>query len=151
MKQTAHKHVSPSALFIKKSKLPCTGKGLFTREGIAKGQFIVEYKGRITTWKTITDSEVFNAYVYYVNRNHVVDAMHDLTALGRYANDADGLIKMPGINNNAQYATRNKKVFIQAITDIAAGDEIFVAYGKEYWDVIKYNQALEPENKKKKK
>ena len=151
MKQPVHKHVAPSSLFIKKSKLPGAGQGLFTKEPIAKGQLITEYKGTITTWKAVTDSEVFNPYVYYVNRNHVVDAMHDLTALGRYANDAGGLIKMPGLVNNAEYMTVVKKVFIRAISDISAGAEILVAYGKEYWDVIKYNHALEEKNKKKKK
>ena len=69
------KGISQHRLVVKKSHLPGAGKGLFTRDLISKGSFIIEYKGSITTWKKVLESTEFNGYVYYVNRNHVIDAM----------------------------------------------------------------------------
>ena len=145
--------MSERNLVIRKSSLPGAGKGLFTKTPIAKGSIVIEYLGRITTWKEVQSHESFNGYVFYINRNHVVDAKADKKALARYANDAKGLARVPGLRNNAAYITRQKKVFIKAIHDIPAGGEILVGYGKEYWDAIRYNKKLEskkPESKKKK-
>lgn len=36
----------------------------------------------------------------------------------------------------------DEKVFIEAVKDIPEGGEIFVSYGKEYWDVVCYNKEL---------
>jgi len=135
-------------LVIKKSGLPGAGKGLFTRQAIKKGSLVVEYKGVLTTWKKITDDTKFNGYVFYINRNNVVDAKRHYTAFGRYANDAKGPGRKSGIVNNAHYITRGKKVFIQATKNIAAGSEILVSYGKEYWDVIRFNHTTDKEKKK---
>ena len=151
MDKNERKGISQHRLVVKKSRLPGAGKGLFTRDLISKGSFIVEYKGSITTWKKVLESTAFNGYVYYVNRNHVIDAMQDDAGIARYANDAKGMVTVPGIVNNAEYVIRNKQVFIKAITEINAGEEILVAYGKEYWDVIKYNQKIDAADKKKRR
>ena len=135
-------------LQIKKSTLEGAGKGLFTRTFIPKGSVITEYKGDITTWKKVQDDEAFNGYVFYINRNHVIDARPNRTNPGRYANDANGIFKIRGVANNAEYDIRNKKVYIRAIADINAGEEILVAYGKEYWDIVKYNLKLDNQYKK---
>jgi len=136
-------------LLIKRSKIAKAGKGLFTTVDIKKGAFIVEYKGRITTWKEIQHDKNFNAYVYYINRNRVVDAKPCKQYLGRYANDANGIAKLKGVRNNSTYKVSNNKVFIKAIKKITAGEEILVSYGKEYWDVIKYNNRLKKKPLKK--
>jgi len=78
-----------------------------------------------------------NGYLMYVNRNHVIDAEPKVKTLGRYANDAKGLVKVQGLLNNAEYITEGKKVFIEAKKDIEAGGEILVDYGKDYWGVIR--------------
>jgi SET domain-containing protein len=126
-------------LLIKRSTLKGAGKGLFTVKPIAKGTKIVEYKGKVTTWKEVNDRNGLNGYIYYVNRNHVVDAWATKKALARYANDAQGLIRTTGIRNNSTYETEGLRVFIVAAKNIPAGSEILVAYGKEYWDIIKEN------------
>jgi uncharacterized protein len=151
MNKNERKGISQHRLVVKKSRLPGAGKGLFTRDLISKGSFIIEYKGSITTWKKVLESTEFNGYVYYVNRNHVIDAVLDDAGVARYANDAKGVVTIPGIVNNAEYVTRNKQVFIKATTEINAGEEILVAYGKEYWDVIRHNQKIEAADKKKSK
>jgi uncharacterized protein len=136
-------------LLIKRSKIPQAGKGLFTTIDIKKGTLIVEYKGRVTTWKEIQHDKNFNAYVYYINRNRVIDAKPFKQHLGRYANDANGIAKLKGVRNNSSYKVRNNKVFIKAIKHITAGEEILVSYGKGYWDVIKYNNRLKKNLSKK--
>lgn len=129
-------------LIIKKSRIPGAGKGLFTKQFIAKGTRIVEYKGRITTWKNVLEGKNFNAYVYYINRNYVIDAMRRRTALARYANDANGLSKSHSFRNNTKYIVDGKRVFIEAKKDIEAGEEILVSYGNEYWDVVAQQRNL---------
>ena len=137
-------------LFVKKSTLPDAGKGLFTRKEIAKGERIVEYKGRRTTWKEVKDQHD-NGYIFYINRNHVINALPYKKAWGRFANDARGIEKIKGFNNNAEYVIEGKKVFIEAKKKIPAGAEIFVDYGKDYWDVTKDNIDVEKKQKKQKK
>jgi uncharacterized protein len=129
-------------LVAKRSSIPGSGKGLFTKKFIPKGTRIVEYKGKITTWKEVKHNNGENGYIYYVNRNHVIDARTYKKAFARYANDAVGLQKIKGISNNAVYTEDKMKVFIEAIKDIPANSEILVSYGKEYWDAIRHNKRL---------
>ncbi|HVG17393.1 MAG TPA: SET domain-containing protein-lysine N-methyltransferase, partial [Chitinophagaceae bacterium] len=58
-------------LVVKRSTIPGSGKGLFTKKLIPKGTRIIEYKGRITTWKEVKNDHT-NAYIYTVNNNHVI-------------------------------------------------------------------------------
>jgi SET domain-containing protein len=143
MKRPDRKRIEPDGVFVKKSILPGVGKGLFTRRLIARGEKIIEYKGRIVTFKQIQESGVVNPYVYYVNRNHVIDAMPFPDSVGRYVNDAEGPVTKPGCSNNAKFVVNNKRVFFEAITDILPGSEIFVSYGSSYWDTTAFNQLVE--------
>ena len=134
-------------LIVKTSTIPNSGKGLFTKIFIEKGTRIVEYKGRITTWKEVENDD-HNVYIYTVNRNHVIDANKTLKALARYANDEKGLTKIKGLNNNCVYVNDGLRAFIESTKDIEAGSEIFVSYTKEYWDVMRAN-IKEREKEKK--
>lgn len=134
--------VLDSHLKIKRSTIPGTGKGLFTTIDIAKGTIITEYKGKITTWNDVDHNQGANLYIYYVSRNHVINAEGNKDALAHFANDAKGPIKIKGINNNAEYIIKKKRVFIVALKNIPANTEIFVGYGKEYWDTLKENALL---------
>lgn len=137
-------------LIVKRSQLPGAGKGLYTTKDIATGTLVIQYKGASTTWKAIKESNNFNGYVYYVNRNHVIDAKPYKQHIARYANDARGLSKLEGVHNNCCYTIVGKSVFIKALRNIKAGEELFVGYGKEYWDVIKYNQKIRKKSTNKK-
>lgn len=129
-------------LFVKKSTLPNAGKGLFTKKFIPKGTRIVEYKGKVTTWKDVDHDDGTNGYIYYVKRYYVLDARKRTKSLARYANDAAGLVKVKGIRNNCAYESEGLRVFIEAMRDIPAGAELLVHYGKEYWQVIRYNARI---------
>ena len=138
-------------LVVKRSKVPGSGKGLFTKVFIPKHSKIAEYKGKITSWKNADHDHGMNPYIFYVNRDHVIDAKNNQASLAHYANDAKGLNKLNNARNNSTYTVENKRVFIEAVADIPAGDEILVSYGKEYWDVIKKNQRLKRKSSSKQK
>ena len=139
-----------SQLVVKRSTIPNSGKGLFTKKLIPKGTRIVEYKGKVSTWKQVDIDEGRNGYIYYINRNHVIDALPYPKALARYANDAKGITRVKGIINNSQYVNDDMRVYIEAVKDIPAGGEILVQYGKEYWDVIRHNKKIDEKEKLKK-
>lgn len=126
-------------LVVKRSTLPGAGRGLFTKKFIPKGTRIVEYKGRVTTWKEVNHDNGNNGYIYYVKRDHVIDARPYKKALGKYANDARGISRIKGLSNNAAYVEDGYRVYIEAVKDIPPGAEILVSYGNEYWKVINYN------------
>lgn len=137
-------------LVVKRSSIPNSGQGLFAKKPIPKGTRIVEYKGKVSTWKDVDIDEGRNGYIYYINRNHVIDAKPYVKALGRYANDAKGMTKVKGITNNSRYVVDDMRVYIESVKDIPAGGEILVEYGKEYWDVIKRNIRIDEMEEKKK-
>lgn len=124
-------------LYLKKSLLPGAGKGLFTKKEIPKGTVIVEYKGRVTTWDAIKHEDGKNAYLYYINSKRVINAKPFPKTFARYANDAMGRVRVKGIRNNAEYIEKNKKCYIRSTRKIREGEEIFVSYGREYWQMMK--------------
>lgn len=138
-------------LYVKRSRLPNSGKGLFTKVFIPKGTRIVEYKGRRTVWKDVKDDDGKNGYIFYINSKCVIDALPTVNALGRYANDARGYSRVKGITNNSEYVVDGKRCFIEATKDIPAGSEIFVGYGAEYWKTMRDNLKLDLTEKKTKK
>jgi SET domain-containing protein len=129
-------------LVVKKSGIPNAGKGLFTKKFIPKGTRIVEYKGKISSWKDVKDEDGKNGYIFYVTRNHVINALPVKSALARYANDARGLVRIKGVTNNCDYITVGKQAFIESKKDIPAGAEILVDYGGDYWKTIRENMKL---------
>jgi len=133
-------------LRIKKSTIPDVGKGLFTTIDIKKGDRILEYKGEAVTWKEVENMpEDRNGYVFYFTAKYCLDAWNRKDSLGRYANDARGIVRLPGVNNNAEFVTEKKRCFMEAIRNIPKGGEILVAYGAEYWRAIRHNIKLEEE------
>lgn len=126
-------------LVVRESTLPGSGKGLFTKTFILKGTRIIEYKGKITTWKDVDHQNGTNSYIYFVTKEHVIDGLPFENEKARYVNDARGLTKVKGITNNCQYVEDGLKIFVEAKKNIPAGSELLVDYGKEYWDVMKLN------------
>ncbi len=136
-------------LIVKKSTIPGSGLGLFTKVDIPKETHIVEYKGRITSWKEADHDDGNNFYLFYIKRYHVIDARPYKKAFARYANDANGFQKVKGLKNNSTYALDGLKAFLESTRDIKAGEEIFVDYGKKYWTVLR--DILKEQKKESKK
>ena len=137
-------------LVVKKSLIPNAGKGLFTKVDIKKGDRIVEYKGQVVTWKEVEKmADDRNGYVFYFSQKYCIDAWKTTKSIAQYANDAKGITRIDGLKNNCEYVTVKRRCFIEAVKDIPAGSEIFVGYGAEYWQVIRYNIRLEQKNREK--
>ena len=128
-------------LYVDNSSIPSVGNGLFTAKNIEKGQLIIEYTGEITTWEMVKH-DTGNLYIYYVNEEHVINAKNFPDAIGRYANDAHGLTRIDGLHNNSRFVNIDGRIFIKATKLIRSGSEIFVDYGKDYWNTVKRNKAL---------
>ena len=125
---------------------------MFTKVMIPKGTRITEYKGEVLTWKEVEEmADDRNGYVFYFNSKYCIDAWKTKKGVAHYANDARGITRVEGVKNNCEYVTVKKRCFIEAIKDIPAGAELFVGYGAEYWQVIRYNIRLEQKNKEKEK
>lgn len=133
---------SSKTLFVKTSTLPGAGLGLFAKVDFKKGDIITEYKGRRRTWPQVED-DVDNCYIYHIDDDNVIDAQKNLSSFGRYANDATGLTRVSGIRNNAEYFEEDNRVYIRATRNIAAGNEVLVAYGKGYWKQVKENMIAD--------
>lgn len=136
-------------LLVKRSKIPGAGKGLFTTIEITRGSRIAEYKGKVSSWKDVDHHDGLNAYIYYVNRHHVIDASKDKRSLARYVNDAKGCENGIKFTNNCVYVVENCRVFLEAKKYIPAGSELLVGYGKEYWDILRFNKSQHSAKKKK--
>ncbi|TXH21398.1 MAG: SET domain-containing protein [Chitinophagaceae bacterium] len=133
-------------LEVKISTLPNSGMGLFAKIEFQKGERIIEYCGEMLTWQQVED-DADNGYIFHIDDEHVIDARNCLEAFGRYANDAAGLSRVKGVRNNALYEEEDYSVFIVADKKIKAGEEIFVAYGKEYWQQVKENIKIDQTKK----
>jgi SET domain-containing protein len=128
-------------LYISASSIPHTGKGLFTSRPIDKGTTIIEYTGTITTWDAVKN-ESSNMYIYFVDEQHVINANKFPKSLARYANDAQGITKIKGIDNNSEFVNMDGRIFIRATKNIAADAEILVDYGAGYWETLHKNQLI---------
>jgi len=124
-------------LFVADSTLPDAGQGLFTRVQIKKGQRLAEYKGKIRPWREVKGEDGYNEYLLKINRSQAIDAKKHLHVVARYANDARGLVRVKGLMNNAEYVIEGKRCFLEATRSIPAGSEVFVYYGKEFWQLIR--------------
>ena len=134
-------------LVVKKSTIPNSGKGLFTKRDVKKGERIVEYLGEIITEAELdrrAEKDIYG-YAFFISKKKCVDAYYTPNELARYANDAKGITRIPGVNNNCVYEIWKNRGWIKAEKNIKAGDEIFVSYGHEYWRDIKYNIKLDEE------
>jgi uncharacterized protein len=138
-------------LYLKKSKLPKAGKGLFTDEKLTRGDIICEYEGEIVPWSICLDraEQGYEGYVFFISKNHCIDAYFTPEAMGRYANDARGVSRVDGLRNNAQYEIKvrdgKKRAFIVATRTIHPSEEIFVDYGQDYWKNL---EKLKPQYEK---
>lgn len=128
-------------LVIQASQIPNAGKGLFTTENIAKGTLFIEYLGDEYTWKQCAKRAIENkeGYVFYISERLCIDAFDTPQHLARYANDAAGITRVKGLRNNTVFHIEKKKGYLKATRNLKAGEEIFVNYGKEYWNAIRTN------------
>ena len=99
------------------------GLGLITLQPIKKGDFIIEYVGKIMT--TDMGDEQWSRYMFNVDKKTDIDGSPRWNT-ARYINHS--------CRPNAEADIISKRVFIQAKRNIMLGEEITYDYGKEYWN-----------------
>jgi len=102
------------------------GKGVFALTGIAKGETIIEYVGRVISWKQAQrlrphdPSDPNHTFYFHLDGGHVIDA-----AVG--GNSARWINHSCAPNCEADET--DGRVFIKAMRNIAAGQELNYDYG----------------------
>ncbi len=127
-------------LTVKPSQIPGSGMGLYTDDSIAEGELIAEYTGEITSWEKVKN-DWKNTYIYFVNEDHVIDAKDNPEVYARYANDAEGLTNVKHLFNNCEFTNIEGRIYIKALKNISAGEEILIGYGQDYWETVRRNMT----------
>jgi len=127
-------------LIVRASQLPFAGQGLWAAKDFRRREIICKYEGEQVTWKECQRRNMaqvgYGSYYLYINERKCVDAQHTPWAIGRYANDAAGLNRIKKLRNNARYEIIKGDPYIMASRNIRKGEEIFVSYGKSYWNIM---------------
>jgi SET domain-containing protein len=117
---------------VAESLIPGAGKGLFAEENIKKGQAIMEVTGPRRLASEIDTHYADNDYLLELN-DGTGDCIEVMDG-SRYANDAKGFVIIPGLENNAEFCSRDDhSMYLEATRNIKAGEEILVDYGPGYW------------------
>ena len=118
-----------------------------------KTNYIDEYKGEHIQTKTVDEmDEILDARdtdkATHITKTYVIDANLPTSCYAAYANDP----KSGSFEINAALISdvRTKTAAIIAIKDIYQNDEIFVAYGAEYWKAKKQTNANQKKQSRKK-
>ena len=109
------------------------GNGVFAIEPIAKGERIVRYKGKLRTHEEVDAEygdvdEDGHTFLFTLNDDYVIDANVEGN-IARWINyscepNAEAVLEE---NNNGK--SHKDKVYIEAIRDIKAGEELSYNYG----------------------
>jgi uncharacterized protein len=103
-----------------------TGLGLFAIKPIKKGTKIVRYFGPLLDCRKKQDDAVENKYLFELNDRWTIDGSVRKN-VARYINHSC----RP--NAESDVKPRKRKIFIRAIRDIEAGEEINYDYGTDYF------------------
>nr|CEL73023.1 TPA: SET domain-containing protein [Toxoplasma gondii VEG] len=119
-----------SVLFVAPSLIPGTGQGLFTSQRLPKDSWLCEYLGTRLSLRQIL-REQNRAYVICAGTlNAHIDARLHPEVLARYINDN---AKKEKLNARFVKDKERRRVFVQALRDLEAGEEIYASYGEGYW------------------
>lgn len=102
---------------------PGTGRGLFVRASIAKGDFILEYTGKKISTK-VADT-LKSRYLFEIDENWTIDGS-TRDNLARYINHS--------CTPNTEGDIQDDHILITAVRDIGKGEEITIDYDQEYFD-----------------
>ena len=116
-----------SGLRIRPSGVPGAGLGLFAAAGFKRGDVIAPYEGEKLTRRRVDEryGDERGEYVLCRDSKRCIDSAATNSSAARFANDSRGT----DFRNNARF----RALRVEATRRIRPGDEIFVAYGKDYW------------------
>jgi len=102
------------------------GKGVFALRPLAAGERIVEYKGKVITWKQALrrhphdPDDPNHTFYFHIDDKHVIDG-GDHGNAARWINHA--------CDPNCEADENGARVWIRALRDIPAGEELHYDYG----------------------
>ena len=102
------------------------GKGVFALQDIAEGETLFEYVGEVISWDEAQDrhphdpSDPNHTFYFHVNEDKVIDALHGGNS-SRWINHS--------CNPNCEADEENDRIFIKALRNIKAGEELNYDYG----------------------
>ena len=102
------------------------GKGVFALQDIAEGETLIEYVGEVISWDEAQDrhphdpKDPNHTFYFHVNEDRVIDALHGGNS-SRWINHS--------CNPNCEADEDKDRIFIKAIRNIRAGEELNYDYG----------------------
>jgi hypothetical protein len=102
------------------------GKGVFALQDIAEGETLIEYVGEVISWEEAQDrhphdpNDPNHTFYFHVNEDRVIDALHGGNS-SRWINHS--------CDANCEADESNDRIFIKAIRNIHAGEELNYDYG----------------------
>lgn len=114
---------TPKTKYALRVRRSAAGLGLFTETSIKKGAKIIEYTGKVVS-KTKREKD-WGKYYFEVGKNKVIDG-NIKSNLARYINHSC----VP----NCEADGPEGRVYIWALRNIKAGEELAYDYGEEYFD-----------------
>lgn len=110
---------------VAKSTLPGAGYGLFSEKKLGAGRPLYEYTGRSVTHEQA--DKYPNAYMFNSELSEVLDASQDICSPAKFVN-TKGQTKC---QNNCEFVTHEKRIFLSTTRAIGKGEELFAPYGKD--------------------
>ncbi len=102
------------------------GKGVFALQDIAEGETLIEYVGEVISWDEAQDrhphdpEDPNHTFYFHVNEDRVIDALYGGNS-SRWINHSCA--------PNCEADEENDRIFIKAIRNIKAGEELNYDYG----------------------
>ncbi|MDO5505705.1 MAG: SET domain-containing protein-lysine N-methyltransferase [Pseudoxanthomonas suwonensis] len=109
------------------------GNGVFAIEDIAKGERIVRYKGRLRTHDEVDaeyggEDETGHTFLFTLNDEYVIDGNFD-SNVARWINHSCDPNCESLVEEDAKDRRERDKVYVEALRDIKAGEELTYNYG----------------------
>jgi SET domain-containing protein len=108
-------------LVVKRSK---SGLGMFAASDIAKETLLIEYTGKLCSYD---DANAKGRYLFGITSRLLVDGSTRKNK-ARYINHS--------CKPNCEPRIKNKRVFVYAVKNIKAGEELNYNYGREYFNMF---------------
>ena len=117
---------APDARRIQTRRSGVHGKGVYALADLAEGETILEYVGEVITWKEALrrhphdPSDPNHTFYFHIDDTHVIDGNQGGNS-SRWINHA--------CKPNCEADENGGRVFIKALRNIKAGEELFYDYG----------------------
>ncbi|MBI5220962.1 MAG: SET domain-containing protein [Candidatus Liptonbacteria bacterium] len=115
------KDLKPAQVRVGRS---CAGLGLFAAEPLRRGQFVIEYTGRILNKKQ-ADARSTGRYLFETSPNRFIEGS-ERANIARYLNHS--------CRPNCEAINERGHIRIYAIRKIKPGEELTYDYGREYFE-----------------